>query len=167
MIYKGYEGVLEVDEESGELSGTVAGLRDVVTFVGATVEEARALFERSVELLSPVLRRGRQEAGRPYAGKFLVRVAPETHRELERHRPGPGVHRGRGRRRGPRLLRRAAGPAPGAVPHPAAMPGQAIAERLRRPAGGAASGPEIPGVDAREWRTITRRTTDFVACYTV
>jgi predicted HicB family RNase H-like nuclease len=84
MIHKGYEGVLEVDEESGELFGTVKGLRDVVTFVGATVEEARASFEKSVDFYL----RCRAETGKkpdePYAGKFLVRVTPETHRALER-----------------------------------------------------------------------------------
>jgi predicted HicB family RNase H-like nuclease len=84
MIYKGYEGVLEVDEESGELFGTVKGLRDVVTFVGATVEEARASFEKSVDFYLQCCAETGKKPDKPYAGKFLVRVTPETHRALER-----------------------------------------------------------------------------------
>ena len=49
MIYKGYKGVLEVNEEAGELYGRVVNLkRDGISFVGQTVAEARACFERSV-----------------------------------------------------------------------------------------------------------------------
>ena len=84
MIYRGYEGVLEVDEESGELFGTVKGLRDVVTFVGATVEEARASFEKSVDFYLQCCAEAVKKPDKPYAGKFLVRVTPETHRALER-----------------------------------------------------------------------------------
>ena len=84
MNYKGYEGVLEVDEESGELFGTVKGLRDVITFVGATVEEARASFEKSVDFYLQSCAEAGKKPDKPYAGRFLVRVTPETHRALER-----------------------------------------------------------------------------------
>jgi predicted HicB family RNase H-like nuclease len=84
MIYKGYEGVLEVAEEAGELFGTVKGLRDVITFVGATIEEARESFEKSVDFYLERCAATGKKPDRPYAGVFLVRVSPETHRGLER-----------------------------------------------------------------------------------
>jgi predicted HicB family RNase H-like nuclease len=84
MTYKGYTGVLEVDEESGELFGTVLGLRDGITFVGATVGEARESFERSVDFYLERCAATGKRPDRPYAGSFMVRVSPETHRELER-----------------------------------------------------------------------------------
>jgi predicted HicB family RNase H-like nuclease len=84
MTYKGYEGVLEVDEEAGELVGTVKGLFDIITFVGATVEEARVSFEKSVDFYLERCAATGKKPDRPYSGKLLVRVSPETHRKLER-----------------------------------------------------------------------------------
>jgi len=84
MIYKGYEGVLEVDEEAGELFGTVKGLRDVITFVGSTIEEARESFEKSVDFYLECCANTGKKPDRPYSGRFMVRVSSETHRELER-----------------------------------------------------------------------------------
>lgn len=49
LNYKGYTGQLEVDLESGMLYGRVIDIKDVVTFKGATVEEARRAFEESVD----------------------------------------------------------------------------------------------------------------------
>jgi predicted HicB family RNase H-like nuclease len=49
MQYRGYTGVLEVDEEAGVLYGHVIGLRDVITFQGKTVAQAREEFRRSVD----------------------------------------------------------------------------------------------------------------------
>lgn len=49
MEYKGYTGVLEIDEEDNLLHGRVAGLRDLVTFEGRTVSEARRSFEESID----------------------------------------------------------------------------------------------------------------------
>lgn len=49
MHYRGYTGILEVDEEAGILYGHVIGLRDVITFQAPTVAQAEEEFRRSVD----------------------------------------------------------------------------------------------------------------------
>ena len=49
MIYKGYSGIVEFDEESNVLFGRVVGLRDVITFQGTSVEEVTRAFRDSVD----------------------------------------------------------------------------------------------------------------------
>lgn len=82
MQYKGYTGVLEIDEEDGILHGRVAGLRDIVTFEGRTVAEARRSFEESIDFYLKSCAEDGVEPDRPYSGKFLVRVDPAVHRAL-------------------------------------------------------------------------------------
>jgi predicted HicB family RNase H-like nuclease len=84
MIYKGYTGVLEVDEEAGELFGTVPGLHDIITFVGTTVEEAHESFVKSVDFYLERCAATGKEPERPFSGKLTVRVAPEIHVGLAR-----------------------------------------------------------------------------------
>lgn len=82
MEHKGYHGTIEVDEERGLLHGEVLGLRDVVTFQGQTVEEARQAFEESVDdYLAFCAQRG-EEPEKLFSGKFNVRLGPELHRLL-------------------------------------------------------------------------------------
>src|SRR4051794_20669734 len=47
LEYRGYVGVIEL--EDGAFVGLVAGLRDVVTFAGATYVEVEAAFRASVD----------------------------------------------------------------------------------------------------------------------
>jgi hypothetical protein len=49
LTYKGYTGILEVDLEARELFGRTVGTRDLITFQGRTVEEARKSFEESMD----------------------------------------------------------------------------------------------------------------------
>jgi predicted HicB family RNase H-like nuclease len=82
MEYKGYVGVAEVDDEAGFIFGRVLGLRDVITFQGETVAEARQAFQDSVDdYLEFCARRG-EDPEKSYSGKFVVRVKPELHRAL-------------------------------------------------------------------------------------
>jgi predicted HicB family RNase H-like nuclease len=82
MEYKGYEGLMEVDDDAGVIFGRVIGLRDVITFQGETVAEARQAFHDSVDdYLALCAERG-EEPEKSYSGKFVVRVKPELHRLL-------------------------------------------------------------------------------------
>jgi predicted HicB family RNase H-like nuclease len=82
LIYKGYTGVLEVDLEAGELFGRTVGLRDIITFQGRTIEEARKSFEESVDFYLACCQEEGKEPDRPYSGRFNVRISPEVHRRL-------------------------------------------------------------------------------------
>src|SRR3954468_24197371 len=82
MKYKGYTGVLEIDEESGILYGDVVGLRDVITFQGETVPEARQAFQDSVDCYLGLCASRDEPPEKPFSGKFLVRISSDLHRTL-------------------------------------------------------------------------------------
>ncbi len=82
MKHKGYSGEFQVDLAAGVIRGRVLGTRDVITFQGATVAEARTAFIESVDdYLAFCAERG-EEPERPYSGKVLLRISPELHRGL-------------------------------------------------------------------------------------
>jgi predicted HicB family RNase H-like nuclease len=49
LTYKGYSGRCELDFEAGLIFGYVDGIRDVITFKGSTVAEAKQAFYDSVD----------------------------------------------------------------------------------------------------------------------
>ncbi|NJN20766.1 MAG: type II toxin-antitoxin system HicB family antitoxin [Leptolyngbya sp. RL_3_1] len=82
LSYKGYTGQLEIDEEAGILFGRVLDIRDVVTFQGDTVAEAKQAFQDSVDDYLEFCQETGQEADRPFSGKLPFRTTPEHHRQL-------------------------------------------------------------------------------------
>ena len=73
MKYKGYTGIVELDEESGTLFGRVIGLRDVITFQGESVAEIVQAFHDSVDdYLEFCVQRG-ESPEKPYSGQFVLR----------------------------------------------------------------------------------------------
>ncbi|MGP0062978.1 MAG: type II toxin-antitoxin system HicB family antitoxin [Isosphaeraceae bacterium] len=82
LMYKGYTGVLDVDLEAGELVGRTIGMRDLITFQGRTVEEARKSFEESIDFYLACCHEDKKQPDRPYSGRFNVRISPEVHRRL-------------------------------------------------------------------------------------
>ena len=49
MSYKGYEAVIEFDDEAELFHGEVINLRDVITFQGASVAELKEALKGSIE----------------------------------------------------------------------------------------------------------------------
>ncbi len=49
MNYKGYRGRAEYDHDAKAFCGEVIGLRDVITFEGANVEELEKAFRDSID----------------------------------------------------------------------------------------------------------------------
>ena len=49
LLYKGYTGHVEYDDEAGILHGEVLDTRDVITFQGKTVDEIETAFRESIE----------------------------------------------------------------------------------------------------------------------
>jgi predicted HicB family RNase H-like nuclease len=82
MKYKGYTGLVELDEEQGILYGRVIGLRDLITFQGDTVPELVRAFQDSVDdYLEFCAQRG-EDPEKPYSGNFVVRIEPQLHRTI-------------------------------------------------------------------------------------
>jgi predicted HicB family RNase H-like nuclease len=79
MTYKGYAARIDYSEEDEAFIGRVAGIRDIVTFHGASVDEIRAAFHEAVDFyLSTCAERG-EAPQKPYSGKLMLRVPPELH----------------------------------------------------------------------------------------
>jgi predicted HicB family RNase H-like nuclease len=82
LEHRGYRGHVEYDDEARLFHGEVAGLRDVVTFQGRSVEEIEESFRDSVEDYLEYCEQRGEDPDRAYSGKFLVRVDPELHRKV-------------------------------------------------------------------------------------
>jgi predicted HicB family RNase H-like nuclease len=80
LEYKGYSsGPISFDD--GVFSGTVAGLRDVVHFQGASADEIVQAFRDSIDdYLAFCAEQGRPP-DKPYSGRLLLRVPPALHRK--------------------------------------------------------------------------------------
>lgn len=80
MTYKGYQARIEYDDDDRLFWGRLAGINDIVSFHADTVDALRAAFEEAVDdYLETCAARGKA-AQRPYSGKVMFRIAPETHR---------------------------------------------------------------------------------------
>lgn len=82
LIYKGYMGHVEFDDEIEIFHGEVINTRDVITFQGLTVSEIKKAFRESIDdYLDFCTERG-EEPERPFSGKFNLRLDPELHRQV-------------------------------------------------------------------------------------
>jgi len=82
MSCKGYEAVVEYDEDAEIFHGEVADLRDVITFQGKSVVELKKAFSASIEDYLAFCKERREEPEKPYSGQFVVRTEPSLHRDL-------------------------------------------------------------------------------------
>lgn len=89
LEYQGYLGVVEADE--GAFVGRVAGLRDVVTFEGATFAEVEQVFRASVDDYLAFCDERGEPPDRPYSGKIPLRLAPELQRRAAAQAQAAGV----------------------------------------------------------------------------
>ena len=89
LEYKGYLGTVEADD--GAFVGRVSGLRDVVTFEGATFAEVEQAFRDSIDdYLAFCAERGEQP-DRPYSGKIPLRLDPDLHRSAAARAQADGI----------------------------------------------------------------------------
>ena len=82
MTYKGYSAKVTFDADAEVLHGQVVGLRDVITFQADSVEGVKDGFRDSVDDYLAWCAELGQEPERAYAGRFLVRMEPDLHRDL-------------------------------------------------------------------------------------
>ena len=82
MNYKGYIGVVEYDADAHIFSGNVINTRTVITFEGTSVSEIEQEFQNSVDDYLEWCKEDGVEPEKPYSGRFVVRIAPETHQRI-------------------------------------------------------------------------------------
>ncbi len=82
LMYKGYIGHVEFDDEADIFHGEVINTRDVITFQGKTVAEIRKAFRESVDDYLEFCEKRNEEPDKPFSGKFNLRIDPELHRQV-------------------------------------------------------------------------------------
>lgn len=82
MSYKGYEAVIEFDDEAELFHGEVINLRDVITFQGASVTELKDALKDSVEDYLAFCKERGEEPEKPFSGQFVVRADPSLHKAV-------------------------------------------------------------------------------------
>ncbi|WP_421361772.1 type II toxin-antitoxin system HicB family antitoxin [Agrobacterium rosae] len=91
MHYKGYEAVVEFDEDADIFHGEVIDLRDVITFQGSSATELKAALAESVDdYLAFCAERG-EEPEKPFSGQFVVRTEPRLHKAVSNAARKDGV----------------------------------------------------------------------------
>lgn len=82
FTYKGYTAHVEIDPDANILCGRVLDIKDVITFKGETVEEARQAFHDSVDDYLEWCEELGEEPDKPFSGKLPFRTTPEHHRKI-------------------------------------------------------------------------------------
>lgn len=82
MKYKGYEAVVDFDEDMEMFHGSVINTRDVITFYGRSVAELKKEFKASVDDYLEFCKQRGEEPDRPFSGNFVVRISPSLHQRL-------------------------------------------------------------------------------------
>ena len=82
MEYKGFKAQIDYDCEAGVFVGEVINTRDRITFVGRSVDELRAAFEKAAEEYIELSTDRASGADSSYSGHISVRVNPKLHKQI-------------------------------------------------------------------------------------
>jgi predicted HicB family RNase H-like nuclease len=82
LIYKGYMGHVEFDDETEIFHGEIINTRDVITFQGSTAAEIKKAFKESIEDYLNFCKERNEQPEKPFSGKFNLRIEPELHRQV-------------------------------------------------------------------------------------
>jgi len=79
MKYRGYTAHIEYDEEDRIFVGHLAGIKDIVGFHGAAVDELEGAFHETVDSYIAISEETGRSAQKPFSGKLMLRVPPDVH----------------------------------------------------------------------------------------
>jgi len=79
MTYKGYTARIEFDAEDRIFFGRLAGIRDIVTFHGETVDELEGAFKEAVDDYLATCAKLGDKPKKPYSGNLTLRIPPSVH----------------------------------------------------------------------------------------
>jgi predicted HicB family RNase H-like nuclease len=82
LNYKGYAAKLEYDAEDHLFVGHIAGIKDIVGFHGTNVNELETAFTEAVDNYLMACERLGEAPNKPYSGRMMLRLAPETHQRI-------------------------------------------------------------------------------------
>jgi len=79
MRYNGYSARVEFDADDRLLVGHIAGIKDIVGFHGASVDELEAAFHEAVDDYLAACKKLKQAPNKPFSGRVMLRLPPELH----------------------------------------------------------------------------------------
>ena len=79
MRYKGYAAKIEYSEDDQCFIGRIAGIRDIITFHGDSVQDLKSAFHEAVDFYIESCAREGISPQRTYSGKVMIRIPPEIH----------------------------------------------------------------------------------------
>ena len=79
MTYNGYTARIEYDDDDGIFVGHLAGIRDIVSFHGSSVNELRKYFREAVDHYLAVCEERGEQPQKPYSGNLMLRISPDIH----------------------------------------------------------------------------------------
>lgn len=84
MKYKGYQGEITYDADAKIFHGEVIGLKDVITFQGASVKELEKAFKDSINDYLEWCKERQEAPEKAFSGKLNLRIPPNLHAKLAR-----------------------------------------------------------------------------------
>jgi predicted HicB family RNase H-like nuclease len=82
MTYRGYTASVKFSARDRVFHGRLDGIRDIITFQGASVEELETGFRGAVDDYLDWCGEDGGEAQKPYSGRFVMRLSPEMHGDI-------------------------------------------------------------------------------------
>lgn len=82
MRHGDYIARIDYDEERETFHGRIINIRDVVNFYGGSPQELKREFETSLNVYLDLCRERGIDPGKPYSGRFNIRMSPEQHRRI-------------------------------------------------------------------------------------
>ena len=79
MKHKSYHGSIEYSPEDDVLHGRLLNISDIVSYEGDSVKEIKAAFKEAVEDYLAHCKEIGKQPNKPFSGKVMFRIAPETH----------------------------------------------------------------------------------------
>ena len=85
MTYNVYTARIEYDDDDGIFVGHLAGIRDIVSFHGSTVNELRGHFHEAADHYLAVCDERGEQPQKPYSGNLMLRIGPDIHAAVATH----------------------------------------------------------------------------------
>ena len=81
LQYKGFVGEIKIDNDAKILFGRVINTRDVISFQAQNINDMEQRFKDSVDDYLEFCAEEGMEPEKPYSGKFVLRLTPESHKK--------------------------------------------------------------------------------------